>query len=247
MRQALPLLIFMLAQMAFSAESRAQTPAPECPALTIYCSTELAGIGIPLKASVEVAGGGGLNLKYRWEVSGGTITAGQGATEITVDTTGNGGENMTATVEVDGLPAGCARVGSCTVGIIDDPPISVLFDCYENLGRAREDERLAQFALALRQQPGAQGYVFYFGPRGVDKRLDRAQKVLVSKLDVHPHRLTGVNAGRHKKFAAQLWIRPAGAREPESSTLFYCPSASSLPPCQRAGMCASLRLQSGNY
>ena len=224
MRLRLSLLILVLAQAALFVEGRAQTPVPSCPILSVNCPTDLVTTLAPVKVSVVVTGGESLNLRYHWEVTGGTITAGQGTTEITVDTMGHDGADMMATVEVEGLPEGCDRVESCTVGTIYDPPPHRLFDCYENLGSAREDESLAQFAEVLRQEWGRpQGYVFYYGPRGVDKRLERARKVLVSKFGIDPTRITGVNAGYSKKFAAQLWIRPMEASEPQPSTPFYCP------------------------
>jgi hypothetical protein len=173
--------------------------------------------GTPATVSANVSGGyePGLKLKYNWVLSAGVITSGQGTPTITIDTNGLAGESVTATVEVGGFPSWCDRTQSCTLAPIDYAPSSRLFGKYGEVGRAREDERLAQFGAALRDEPGAQGYIFYYGPRRVDQRLSRAQKFLVSKSGIDPGRITAVNAGRRKKFSAQLWIRPTGAMKPQ--------------------------------
>src|SRR5262245_1644048 len=45
--------------------------------------------------------------EFRWKLSVGTITMGQGTDEITVDTAGLGGQVLTATVELTGAPVRC--------------------------------------------------------------------------------------------------------------------------------------------
>jgi hypothetical protein len=189
---------------------------PPCPTISIQCPTDVPQMGAPMTVSVNVSGGDpNAEVRYKWAVSAGTITAGQGTPTITVDTAGLGGNAVTATVELYGLAPECDRTESCTFMFEDNVPPSRKFDAYGDVGRANEDERLAQFAEVLRQEPGAQGYVFYFGPRGVDERLSRAQKFLVSKSGIDPSRITAVNAGRREKFSVQLWVRPTGAMEPE--------------------------------
>ena len=218
MRLRLSSLVVILALPALCVEARAQTPAPSsCPTVAVKCPTDLWAAGTPVYVSAEVAGGGGLDLRYRWQVSAGTIVAGQGTTGITIDTTALAGQNVTATVEVDGLPADCDRTKSCTLPYSCGYVSSRKFDAYGDLSREREDERLADFATQLRQEPGAQAYIFYFGPRDVDERLARAREFLIRKFGIESERITGVNAGHGEKFAAQLWVRPTGAEEPEPS------------------------------
>jgi hypothetical protein len=191
-----------------------------CPSLSINCPTDWQP-GLPVSVFVNVSGGDpDVEAKYNWMVSAGTIISGQGTPTITIDTTALSGNSVTATVEVEGFPPECDRTESCTL-----PPICVLtpnrlFDEYGDLSRAQEEERLAQFSEALRVEPGAQGYIFYYGPRGVDQRLGRAQKFLESKFGIDPTRIKGVNAGHSKEFEVQLWIRPTGSPEPVPTPLF---------------------------
>ena len=191
-----------------------------CPTLSISCPAG-GQYGQPLTVSANVAGGDPeAEVKYNWMVSAGTIIAGQGTPSITVDTTGLGGQSVTATVEVGGFPTWCDHTESCSVIFESGPPLSQKFDSYGDLSRVNEEKRLAQFGEELRREPGAQGYIFYYGPRRVEERLSRAQKFLTSKSGIDPSRITAVNAGSRKKFAVQLWIRPTGAVEPEPDPRF---------------------------
>src|ERR1041384_4869319 len=52
--------------------------------------------------------------EFKWTVSAGTITMGQGTDEITVDTVGLGGQAVTATVELLGATRGCNGSASIT-------------------------------------------------------------------------------------------------------------------------------------
>jgi hypothetical protein len=190
---------------------------PPCPTISIQCPTDLPQTGAPMTVSVNVSGGDpNAEVRYKWAVSAGTITAGQGTHMITVDTTSLGGNNVvTATVEIDGFPPECDRTESCTVGWEIYLPPSRKFDAYGDLGRADEDERMAQFAEALRQEPGAQGYIFYYGPRGVYQRLGRALEFLKSQPGIDPSRITAVKVSGSEKFEVELWIRPTGAPVPQ--------------------------------
>jgi hypothetical protein len=190
---------------------------PPCPTISIQCPTDLPQMGSPMTVSVNVSGGDrNAEARYKWEVSAGTIIAGQGTPMITVDTSGLGGNNaVTATVEVDGFPPECDRKQSCTVIFESYMPPPRKFDSYGDISSANEDERLAQFAEALRGEPGALGYIFYYGPRGVYERLSRALEFLKSQPGLDPGRIIAVKRSLSEKFEVELWIRPTGAPEPQ--------------------------------
>ena len=68
--------------------------------------------------SVGVSGGEpNIQPTYKWSVSAGTITTGQGTPTIVVDTKGLAGKEVTATVDVGGLNPACQRITSCEVQI----------------------------------------------------------------------------------------------------------------------------------
>ena len=59
--------------------------------------------------------------EFKWKVSAGTITLGQGTAEITVDTTGLGGQGVTATVELTDVTSGCQITASTTTQVKSIP------------------------------------------------------------------------------------------------------------------------------
>jgi len=58
-----------------------------------------------------------MKVNYKWTVSGGKITHGQGAEEITVRIKRRSGQRVTATVEVLGPPGDCNNKASCSTDI----------------------------------------------------------------------------------------------------------------------------------
>ena len=87
---------------------------PPCPTISISCPTDTIQAGSPATVSVNLSGGGNFNVTYNWTVSAGTISSGQGTSSITVDTTGQAGHNITATVEIGGLPPECDAPLTCS-------------------------------------------------------------------------------------------------------------------------------------
>ena len=84
-----------------------------CPTLSVSRVEEIEE-GQPLVLSLNVSGGEpDLELTYNWTVSSGTIIKGQGTPEVEVNTAGLAGRQVTATVEVKGLPPECDRTESC--------------------------------------------------------------------------------------------------------------------------------------
>ncbi|HEX8494428.1 MAG TPA: hypothetical protein VF658_16410 [Pyrinomonadaceae bacterium] len=140
-------------------------------------------------------------LTYNWSISAGYITAGQGTPSITVDTSGLGGQTVTASVEVGGIPSSCVRVDSCSSISFRAAPQSSLFDSLS--GRSdleSETARLDNFAIALQRDPGAQGYVISYAdrfgrPGQAQARADRAKDYLVNTRGIDAGRIITVDAG----------------------------------------------------
>jgi hypothetical protein len=95
-----------------------QIPDLVCPTLTMSCSDEsvVAGALITFTANLR-QGTPAVSPTYNWTVSAGTITSGQGATTITVDTSGLAGQTVTATVELGGVDPSCERTKSWSTPI----------------------------------------------------------------------------------------------------------------------------------
>jgi len=61
------------------------------------------------------------NVTYKWTVSGGRITEGQGTTYLTVDTNKLEGKTVTATIEVGGIDPACSNKASSSTPIVPRP------------------------------------------------------------------------------------------------------------------------------
>ena len=211
---------------------------PPCPQISISCPTDQVTAGTPATVSVNVSGGGNFNVTYNWTVSAGTITGGQGTPSITIDTTGLAGQNVTATVELGGLPPECDRTESCSFSVAADVIGPRKFDEYADLRFNDEKARLDNFAIQLQQEPGAQGYYVIFGSceGEADQRSARAVDYLVSTRGIERSRITVVNGGCREQLTVELWIRPTGATEPvptNSATVSPCPECRRAAPTRR--------------
>ncbi|HEX5705985.1 MAG TPA: hypothetical protein VFX96_01720 [Pyrinomonadaceae bacterium] len=191
-------------------------PRPFCPNISIYCPDTVA-VGQPLTFNANVGGGTpGITPTYRWTVSEGTITSGQGTTSVTVDTAGLAGRPLTAKVEVVGYELDCAA--SCTTQI----PAPIRPDRSDEFGNiARDDEkaRLDNFAIALQNRPGAQGHVLVYSGRTsrageAERRAQRIRDYLVNTRGIDASRVVTLDAGQREEVTIQLWIVPAGAEPP---------------------------------
>jgi hypothetical protein len=209
---------------------------PPCPTINISCPTDQIAPGTPATVSVNLSGGDpNASVTYNWTVSAGTISSGQGTPTITVDTTGQAGQTITATVEIGGLAPECDRTRSCSFSVVAPPnPQCTKFDEYSDLKFNDEKARLDNFAIQLQQQPGAQGYYVIFGSCDgeADQRSQRAVDYLVNTRGIDRGRITVVNGGCREQLTIELWICPTGAGAPtpsNSATVNPCPECKAKP------------------
>jgi hypothetical protein len=208
---------------------------PPCPTLSISCPTDQVTAGSPATVSVNLSGGDpNASVTYNWTVSAGTISGGQGTPSITIDTTGLAGQQVTATVELGGLPPECDRTESCSFSVAADIQQPRKFDEYADLKFNDEKARLDNFAIQLQQEPGTQGYYVIFGSceGEADQRSARAVDYLVNNRGIDRSRITVVNGGCRETLTVELWLRPTGAVEPtpsNSATVNPCPECKTKP------------------
>ncbi|HZT58733.1 MAG TPA: hypothetical protein VFA21_08930, partial [Pyrinomonadaceae bacterium] len=158
---------------------------------------------------------------YNWTVSAGTITSGQGTSTITVDTTGTGGQTITATVTVGGYNRDCNVTASCSTAI-KQPVLARKVDEYGNIRFNDEKARLDNFAIELQNDPTSQGYLIcYGGRRGrageAQRRCDRAKDYLVTTRGIDASRIVTVDGGYKEDLTVELWVVPSGATPPTAS------------------------------
>ena len=205
-----------------------------CPQVSVSCPSDVEQ-GSPITFTASVTGGDtSVTGTYNWSVSAGTISSGQGTSTITVDTTGIGGQTVTASVDVGGYPPACATTASCSTQV--KTPIVVTprkFDEYGNIRFNDEKARLDNFAIQLQNEPGSEGYIIAYGTCAGEgqARADRAKNYLVNTRGVDAARIFTIDGGCRADLTVELWIRPTGATAPAAT---MDGNVDPCPECRRA-------------
>jgi PKD-like domain len=108
--------MLLLCVVLTSTDSAAVGPGPDaCPLIMIDCSPN-GCCGPKYTFAVNIQGGDpDREPSFKWSVSAGTITEGQGTSAIEVDAGGAGDKPLTVTVEIGNIiPEGCDRTKSYT-------------------------------------------------------------------------------------------------------------------------------------
>jgi hypothetical protein len=170
---------------------------------------------------------GAIPVIYNWTVSSNArITSGLGTPSITVDTTGMGGQTITADLDVnDGVyDASCRQRISVPTIVDKKPPLPGPRKFDEFPSRAFDDDkaRLDAFAIELQNNPDSQGYIIMY--QGTDKNSVKNRNVevlskrtldyLVKSRGIDPRRVVITNWGTRQVTTYDLWIIPPGAKPP---------------------------------
>jgi hypothetical protein len=207
-------------------------PPPPCPTISVSCPSEV-DLGAPITFTASVAGGpANATFTYNWSVSAGTISSGQGTSSIQVDTTGLGGQSVTATVSVGGADPSCSNTSSCTTAVKPPKPVATRFDEYGNIRFNDEKARLDNYAIQLQNSPGSTGTIIVYGSCAgeAQQRGDRAKDYLVNTRGIEAGRITVVDGGCRSDLTVQLWVVPSGADAPTVDTTN---AVSPCPDCKK--------------
>ncbi len=189
-----------------------------CPTVNVSCP-DAVELGAPITFNASV-GNSSANVTYNWSVSAGTISGGQGTSSITVDSTGLGGQTVTATLELGGLDPSCARTASCSTSV-KSPPAPTECDLVDEYGDIKfndEKARLDSFASRLQTDVGSQGYILGYGAcegQGL-ARANRAKDYLVNTRGIDAGRIVVVDAGCRAELWVSLYVCPPGANPPSA-------------------------------
>jgi hypothetical protein len=176
--------------------------------------------------STDTAYSGNQLLNYTWTLSPSTakIQTSVGS-RITVDSTGLGGQRITATVVVDdgsGEPA-CRQTAQASTFV--KPPErhespSKQFDVCCSCSFDDQKARLDNLAVELQNDPSTTTYVIAYGGRtsriGQAELLGtRARDYLVANRGIDQSRITVMNGGFREEDCVELWVIPRGATPPQ--------------------------------
>jgi hypothetical protein len=201
--------------------SFAQNTNPACPKLEIKSEPSVVE-GDPIGFTVKLSGGDpAAEPMFNWTVSAGKILSGQGTAVIKVDSTGIGGQSVTATVDVMGYERACEATVSSTLSV-EKRAAAVKAEEYGAHGVIREDKRLDNFALRLSQEPSVLAYIVSYGGRTSQSKeaqtaADNARDYLVNQRAIDPGRIVTVDGGFREQPMVELWLVPLGAKPPEAT------------------------------
>lgn len=172
------------------------------------------GAPLTLRASPTSEGPVALG-PFNWTISAGTITQGQGEATITVDTTGLGGQSITAAVELGGLAPTCPRPPSRTINVTPKPRP---FAEYGSLTWKAERLKLGEFAIRLQNEPGAEGYIIGYPSRRASRQTNaharRVKNYLISAKHIQNARVKVLLGAARARASTELWIVPQGSAPP---------------------------------
>ena len=208
-------ILSLVLLLALASVVSAQTPMT-CGTVSVAGPTEV-DLGAAVVFTVTISG-----MSYttkpelKWKVSAGTITSGQGTEVITVDTTGLGGVEITATAELSGVPQGCKASASAATKV--KPPIicRLPFDNYGDIKFEDEKARLDNFAIQIINEPLSIGHLLMFAGRETFRnetreRLARAKSYLVNVRGLDPKRILTTDCGFTHELSVQLQVIPPDA------------------------------------
>ena len=176
--------------------------------------------------TADVSYTGTAPLKYTWRVtpSSARVISGLGTATLNVDSTGLGGQRITATLTADDGSAdpACAQTVQA-VAVIAPVEKKVIvareFDECNNCTFDDQKARLDNLAVELQNDPSTRGYILAYGGRmspvgQVNKLMSRARDYLVTQRGIDASRLVVVNGGFREEDSVELWIVPSGAAAP---------------------------------
>jgi hypothetical protein len=179
--------------------------------------------------SADTAYSGSSLLNYTWTVSpnNAKILTSIG-NKITVDSTGLGGQRVTASLVVDdgsGEPL-CRQTAQASTNVRPPaPPVehpSRQFDVCCSCSYDDLKARLDTLAIALQGDPSSTTYVIAYGGRTsrigqADLLGTRARDYLVTNRGIDQARIVVLNGGFREEDCVEMWIVPQGATPPQAT------------------------------
>lgn len=212
--------ILILSLFAFG-QNKEISPCPSGLSVTGPSGLTVPGVSQTFTANVDKPGN--YPFKYEWSIRGGDIIEGQGTSSIkVVQPSELGGDNLTTTVELKGLPEHCESTSASETTVICDCAYSSLVDEIPSFGSKFDNDikaRLDNFAVTLINQPNATGYILgYFGKNksesSIKTELNKITDHLIKVRKFDASRITIATAKSDNDAVIKFWLVPAGASPP---------------------------------
>jgi PEGA domain-containing protein len=179
--------------------------------------------------TADVAYSGDSALRYTWKVvpSSARVISGLGTSTLNVDSTGLGGQRITATLTADdgSSDPSCAQSAQAVSIIAPIKKVAIVareFDECINCTFDDQKARLDNLAVELQNDPSTRAYIIAYGGRmspvgQVEKLMSRARDYIVTQRGIDASRLVVVNGGFREEDSVELWVVPSGAAAPQAT------------------------------
>lgn len=176
--------------------------------------------------TADTAYSGTSPLNYTWTINPTTAKVLTNTDQkITIDSTGLGGQRVTATLTVDDGSGDAACRQTAQAASYVKPPVVVehpsrQFDVCCSCSFDDQKARLDTLAVELQNDPTSTTYVIAYGGRTsrigmADLLGTRARDYLTAERGIDPSRIVVLNGGFREEDCVELWIVPRGATLPQ--------------------------------
>lgn len=195
--------------------------------------------------TADVAYSGTNSLRYNWKItpSSARIISGQGSSTLNVDSTGLGGQRITATLIADdgsSYPECSQTVQAVSVVTPLEKKIIVAreFDECNSCSLDDQKARLDNLAVELQNDPSTRAYILAYGGRmsplgQVEKLMSRSRDYLITQRGIDASRIEVVNGGFREEDSVELWIVPSGAAAPKPTPTVQAGDVNPGKPARR--------------
>src|SRR6185369_3728901 len=182
-------------------------PKSPCPFPVNISAPKQVNEGEIITYTADVAYGGNAALRYNWKVtpSSAKIISGLGSPTLNVDSTGLGGQRITATLTADDGSSDPACIQSAqAVSVITPLEKKIIvareFDECNSCSLDDQKARLDNLAVELQNDPSTRAYILAYGGRmspygQVEKLMSRSRDYLITQRGIDASRIVVVNGG----------------------------------------------------
>ena len=204
-------------------------PKSPCPFPVSISAPQQVREGEIITYSADAAYSGTANLKYNWKVSPANahIISGLGSPTLSVDSSGLGGQRITASLVADdgSSDPACAQSAQAVAAVTPlEKPVLVAqeFDECNNCTFDDQKARLDNLAVELQNDPSKRAYIIAYGGRmsplgQVEVLMSRSREYLTTHRGIDASRFTVVNGGFREEDSVELWLVPSGAAPPKAT------------------------------
>jgi len=201
----------------------AQGVVSNCPEITVVAPSGLTAAGETMTFTANVTNFSGPGeIKYAWSVSAGTIERGQGTPSIVVKTPQDmGSGNVTAVLNIEGLPSGCVKEVSETVPAASaSTACGMPMDIFGRMSRNDVIARIDNFMVGLNNDSEADGFILIRLKERESRKLKLSflnniyDAMVFLKFDLS--RVSFLIVKDSYDTEARVWLLPVRADSPDS-------------------------------